>query len=151
MTQTAHRLLAKLAANDRRKREQELADLQRRRKQFRDTCDAIARDISRLNAERSHSMGDGAAAARLVAISSAIEEKRAMTIFIEQQIAQLQHEEQHLIRLWTAASVKETVHDKADTNIVRQRQRTINLRNEQQISDLCAASNRVRATVDERE
>jgi len=149
MSQSAHRLLAKLAANERRKREQQLANLQRRRNQFRETCDTIDSDIVRLSQERGDSMNHGATAARLVAIGTAIEEKRMMVIFIEQQIVQLQEEEKQLIRCWSAASVKEKAHDKANSKIMRKQQRTIDLRNEQQMGDLCASSSRVRATVEE--
>ncbi len=139
---SAHRLLAKLAANDRKKREQELADLQRRRQQFRETCDAITQTIDRLSLQRSRHMGAGVEAAGLTELECAIEEKRMMALFIEQQIAQIQEEEQQVIRLWGEAGVREKVHDDADLKIVRQQRRRQELRAGRQMEDLCATSRR---------
>jgi len=148
MSHTAHRILTKLAANERRKREQQLANLQRRRNQFRETCEIISNDIECLSQQRGNAMGHGETAAKLVSINYAIEEKRTMTIFIEQQIAQLQVEEKQLVQCWTKASVKEKVHDKANRKIMHQQQRRRELKSEQQMGDLCAASNRNRIAME---
>ncbi|MDX8412845.1 MAG: hypothetical protein R8J85_02050 [Mariprofundales bacterium] len=148
MSQSPHRILAKLAANERRKREQQLANLQRRRNQFRETCETIGKDIVHLSQQRGDSMGHGTAAAGLVSINCAIEEKRALTIFIEQQITQLQVEEKQLVQCWNRASVKEKAHDKANDKIVRQQQRRQDLHSEQQMGDLCATSSRSRIAME---
>jgi len=149
MSRSAHALLAKLAANDRSKQEQKLADLKRRRRQFRDTCDDVIRHVDRLASEHAQAMGQGSQAARLTMISGAIEEKVTMRIFLEQQIAKLADEEIVIMRAWTAASVKEQSHDTMQYKLDRQQRRKAGQRDGQQMDDLCTASRQSRAALEE--
>ncbi len=149
MSRSAHQLLSKLAENDRTQQEQALAELQKRRRQFKEASDKITDDIQNLGSERNRAMQQGSPAAKLTMIHGAIEEKLTTRLFLAQQIARLADEEAIIIKAWTAASIKEKSHDSAHHKITRQQQRKADLRNSQQMEDLCSASRRNRSIMEE--
>ncbi|MDX8409899.1 MAG: hypothetical protein R8J84_07680 [Mariprofundales bacterium] len=149
MSRSAHQLLSKLAENDRTQQERALAELQKRRRQFKETRDKITDDIQKLGVERNTAMQHGSPAAKLTMIGGAIEEKLTIRLFLAQQIARLVDEEAIIIKAWTAASIKEKSHDSAHNKITRQQQRKADLRDGQQMEDLCSSSRRSRSAMEE--
>ncbi|RMH51035.1 MAG: hypothetical protein D6682_05580 [Zetaproteobacteria bacterium] len=147
MKQSAHHLLARLAGHDRKQREMELADLRRRRGQFRATRTAVAEEIVRLRGRIAEEMGGGMAVAELTAIQCAVEEKRAMVLFLDRELARLEEEEQELIRRWAEAGVREKVHEDADRRRIRRERRREELKRARQMEDLFAGSRAARGAV----